>query len=467
MKGAVPSGVMTAIACLRILFTADGDSQPGDIPKHKAQGVADAFLKARWRSPRKCGAVAPLAFVVADHHVENLDPTEVQGLAAELEKVLFPGRPIGQIALMTFEGDEQAVLKFASLSQKELKGLLNGEGYGGEPGRVHVITADSIEPLPATRAEAKVQAKEKAAEKKSGLATATTVVKEAAPAPAPAPAPVIPVIEPAKAEAPVQDGPPVVKPEPGKTKSQPSLAAKLAAKPAPPPPPPAETGWWGIYDLAESVFVGSAIGMRADLVGPPPEEDDKLLKRDLVALTDAQATLKSAKFGEIHVPFGFWNLTTPASQEAYKTRLSRYPLDQQPRLVATVYATPREASIGMLQQARAFLQGSFARMDVRISDPTFPISGLPPELVDTITLVLDGETDHDRLKQILKFVERKSQYAAKGVRQVVANVASDVELEACKAGGITRVQGPAVTDLLDKPVASAEGAPVALARNAA
>jgi len=101
---------MTAIACLRILFT-DGESRPGEVPKHKAQGVADAFLKARWRKPRKCGAVAPLAFVIADTRVDQLDPTELQALAAELEKVLFPGRPIGTIALMSFEGDEQAVLQ--------------------------------------------------------------------------------------------------------------------------------------------------------------------------------------------------------------------------------------------------------------------------------------------------------------------------------------------------------------------
>ncbi len=81
---------MTAICCLRILFTV-GESQPGEVPKHKAQGVADAFLKARWRAPRKCGAVAPMAFVLADNRVETLDPTEMQALAAELEKVLFPG----------------------------------------------------------------------------------------------------------------------------------------------------------------------------------------------------------------------------------------------------------------------------------------------------------------------------------------------------------------------------------------
>jgi hypothetical protein len=460
---------MTAIACLRILFTADGESQPGDIPKHKAQGVADAFLKARWRKPRKCGAVAPLAFVIADHDVEHLDPTEVQGLAAELEKVLFPGRPIGQIALMTFEGDEQAVLQFAALSQKELHGLMKGEGYEGEPGRVHVITADSIEgPLPSTREEAKLAAAqvavEKAGEKKQGLAAATTVVKEPA-AKAAAPISAIPLAEASPSVAVAPEGPPIVKP-PAAKPAAPVAVNKPAAKVAAPPPPP-ETGWWGIYDLAEGAFAGSTIGMRADLIGPPPEDDAKLLKRDLIALTDAQAALKTAGFGEIHVPFGFWNLTTPSSQESYKSRLSRYPLDQQPRLVATIYGTPREASIGMLQQMRAFLQGSFARMDVRIADPTFPIAGLPPELVDTITLVLDGETDHDRLKQILKFVERKAQYAAKDVRQAVANVASAVELEACKAGGITRVQGPAVTELMDKPVAAAEGAPLAVARSAA
>lgn len=458
---------MTAIACLRILFTADGESQPGDIPKHKAQGVADAFLKARWRKPRKCGAVAPLAFVIADHKADHLDPAEVQGLAAELEKVLFPGRPIGQIALMTFEGDEQAVLKFAALTQKELRGLMNGEGYEGEPGRVHVITADSIDgPLPSTRAEAKVYAEEKAAEKTSGLAAATTIAKDPPPAAkASAPVSTVPLAEAAPPAAVAPEPPPVA--APAKPQAAPAAAKPAAAAKVAPPPPPAETGWWGVYDLAENAFVGSAIAMRSDLLGPPPEDDAKLLKRDLIALTDTQAALKTAGFGAIHVPFGFWNLTTPSSQDAYKSRLSRYPLDQQPRLVASIYATPREASIGMLQQMRAFLQGSFARMDVQIADPTFPIQGMPPELVDTITLVLNGETDHDRLKQILKFVERKSQYVAKGVKQAVANVTSGVELEACKAGGITLVQGPAVTDLLDKPVAAAEGAPLAQSQNAA
>lgn len=438
---------MTAIACLRILFNAAGENQPGEVPRSKAQAVADAFLKARWRAPRKCGAVAPLAFVLADNRVETLEPTEMQALAAELEQVLFPGRKGGQVCLMTFEGDESAVLKFASLSQKDLAGLVAGKGYGGAAGRVHVITADAVESVPSTRQEAKALAAEK---------------NEPAPAPAPAapetpPEPTPPeVVE----EAPAKDVPQ------GEAKPAAVKSVKAAAPKPPPPPPPPQTGWWGVYDLSANAYAGSLIGMRADLVEPPPEEDDKLLKRDLACLTDAQAALKGAAFGEIHVPFGFWNLTTPSAQEAYKSRLSRYPLDQQPRLVATIYGTPREASLGMLQQMRAFLKGSFAFMDLRVDDPTFPIHGLPPELVDSVTLVLSGETERDRLANILKFVERKASYAGKGVMQCMAGVSSRVELEACQAGGVVRIQGLAVTDLMDKPVAAAEGAPVALGQAA-
>jgi hypothetical protein len=409
---------MTAIACLRILFNPGGESQPGEVPKSKAQAVADAFLKSRWRAPRKCGAVAPLAFVLADNRVEAFDPTEMQDLAAELEQVLFPGRQGGQVCLMTFEGDETAVLKFASLSQQELAGLVAGQGYGGAAGRVHVITADAVESVPSTPAEAKILAAEKAA------AEGATE---------------IPLAE------------------------KPAKVAKATAAPkAPPPPPPAQTGWWGVYDLSADAFAGSLIGMRADLLEPPPEDDNKLLKRDLVCLTDAQAAMKTATFGEILVPFGFWNLTTPSAQDAYKSRLSRYPLDQQPRLVATIYGTPREASLGMLQQMRAFLKGSFAFMDLRVDDATFPIHGLPPELIDSVTLLLTGETEFDRMSSIQKFVERKHTYDGKGVLQGVAGVASRAELDACRAGGLVRVQGPAITTLLDKPIAAAEGAPIAL-----
>jgi len=421
---------MTAIACLRLLIDDDA------FPAARAQEAADVYLKVRWTPPRRYGAVAPLAFVLADNRAAQLDPVEMQALAAELEASLFPGRKSGQVCLMTFEGDETAVLKFASLSQAELAGLVAGEGYGGAAGRVQVITADAIRAVPSTREEAR-EAKAAAASAPSPPAAA------AAPVPASVPAPV--------QKRPAPSSPPIV----------------AKAKAAPPPPPPSQTGWWGLYDLTGDAFVGSVIGLRADLTEPPPELDSALLTRDLACLNDAQPVLKAATFGDLYLPFGFWNLTTPSSQEAYKRRLSRYPLDMQPRLGASVYGTPREASIGLVQQMRAFLKGGFTFLDLNVVDPTFPVHNLPPELIDSVTLSLTGEDERERLAAILKFVERQNVYRGKAVLQVVAGVQTANELEACRQGGVARVQGPAVTGFLDIPVAKAEGAPLVQARDAA
>jgi hypothetical protein len=433
---------MTAIACLRLLIGDDA------FPAARAQEAADLYLKARWKAPRKYGSVAPLAFVLADNRAEQLDPVEMQALAAELEASLFPGRKAGQVCLMTFEGDETAVLKFASLTQAELAGLVAGDGYGGAAGRVQVITADAIRAVPSTREEARVAKAEAAA------------AAEAAPPPAPIePEPVAAAAEPAPAPEPA---PVAVEKRP------PAAPAPVASKPKPPPPPPPpQTGWWGLYDLSANAFVGSVIGMRADLDQPPPELDSALLTRDLACLNDAQAAFKTAPFGDFYLPFGFWNLTTPSSQEAYKRRLSRYPLDLQPRLGASVHGTPREASLGLVQQMRAFLKSGFAFLDLNVVDPTFPVHNLPPELIDSVTLSLPDGDERERINAIVKFIERQGTYRAKGVTQCVAGLLTANELEACRQGGIARVQGPAITGVLDAPLSQAEGAPLVAARDAA
>ena len=418
---------MTAIACLRLLIDDDA------FPAARAQAAADLYLKARWTAPRRYGAVAPLAFVLADHRAAQLDAEEMQALAAELEAVLFPGSSGGQVCLMTFEGDESSVLKFASLGQAELQGLMAGRGYGGAAGRVQVITAEAIRAVPSTHEEARL---------------AQAAAPPPAPTPTPTPTPPAPTPTPTPTRAPTSTPPPT-------------------ARPPAAPPPPAPTGWWGVYDLSLEAFCGSRLGLRADLAQAAPEDDSALLTRDLTGLNDAQPLLKTATFGDLCLPFGFWNLTTPASQEAYKRRLSRYPLDLQPRLGASVYGTPREASLGLVSQIRAFLKGSFAFLDLNVVDPTFPVHTLPPELIDSVTLTLTGEDERQRLAQILKFVERQAVYRGKGVAQIVAGVATANELEACRQGGVARVWGPAITAFLDAPVEQAEGQPLAGARAAA
>ena len=408
---------MTAIACLRILLTA-AETAGASVPPAHVEAAADLYLKHRWKHPRRYGVVAPLAFVLADTKAEQLNPEEMQALAVELETSLFPGRKSGQVCLMTFEGDENAVLQFASLSQAELAGLMAGRGYSGAPGHVQVITAEEIRAVP-------------------------SAPPEAAPAPQP---------KPAATTAPIET---TAKPKSAPAKPAPAPIRPITAAAPAKPAAPLTTGWRAVYDLSTDSIVGAVLGHRADLAAPRPEEDAELLARDLTGLNDAQFGFPTVKTGEgaLFLPLSFWNLTTPASQEAYKRRLSRYPLDLQPRLGATVYDTPREPSMGLLQQIRAFLHGSFAFIDLCISDPNFPVNTLPGDIASSISLELRDEPDAERVKAIALFASRQSVYRAKGVHQAVIGVRTAKELDACRAAGLTYVSGPAVSGLLDKPPA--------------
>ncbi len=157
------------------------------------------------------------------------------------------------------------------------------------------------------------------------------------------------------------------------------------------------------------------IGLRSDLMGPRPTEDAALLTRDLTCLNDAQtAFAKAGDAGMLFVPFSFWNLTSPASQEAYKRRLSRYPMAMQARLGATIYDTPREPSLGLLGQIRTFLAPHFAFIDLNITEPNFPVGTLPGELATSITLSLPEDDLRLRIEAIAKFASYQSAYRAKG-----------------------------------------------------
>jgi hypothetical protein len=149
------------------------------------------------------------------------------------------------------------------------------------------------------------------------------------------------------------------------------------------------------------------IGLRADLQSPRPTEDAALLSRDLNCLNDAQVAFAHPSFqkgagdaGMLFVPFSFWNLTSPASQEAYKRRLSRYPMAMQARLGATVYDTPREPSLGLLGQIRTFLAPHFAFIDLNITEPNFPVGTLPGDLATSITLSLPEDDLRGRVEAI-------------------------------------------------------------------
>lgn len=135
---------MTAIACLRIVVGESLQFTDADSLADLVSKVASAYLETRWNWPRRHGLVAPFAFVLADPRATRLDPRELQVLAAELHQRLFGEESAGEVSLLSFEGDQREVMRFAGANDKELRAFLRGETdqFGG--GRLCRITPDEV-----------------------------------------------------------------------------------------------------------------------------------------------------------------------------------------------------------------------------------------------------------------------------------------------------------------------------------
>jgi hypothetical protein len=135
---------MTAIACLRIVVGESLQFTDADSMADLVSKIAAAYLETRWSWPRRYGLVAPFAFVLADPRATQLDPRELQILASELHQRLFGYESAGEVSLLTFEGDQREVMRFAGANDKELRAFLRGETdqFGG--GRLCRITPDEV-----------------------------------------------------------------------------------------------------------------------------------------------------------------------------------------------------------------------------------------------------------------------------------------------------------------------------------
>jgi hypothetical protein len=135
---------MTAIACLRIVVGESLQFTDADSLADLVSKIAAAYLETRWTWPRRYGLVAPFAFVLADPRATQLDPRELQVLSSELHQRLFGHESAGEVSLLTFEGDQREVMRFAGANDKELRAFLRGETDQFGSGRLCRITPDEV-----------------------------------------------------------------------------------------------------------------------------------------------------------------------------------------------------------------------------------------------------------------------------------------------------------------------------------
>ncbi len=385
---------MTTIACLKV-FVADDqgaanfDALPGLVAK-----IAGAYLETTWVWPRRYGLVAPFSFVLADPRVTQLDPRELQKIAADLQFKLFGREGEGDVALLLFEGDQSDVMRFAGTNSDALKALLAGEDDGAFKGRICKITPN-------------------------GVASVTP------------------------AGGSIEGAPPA---EELATRAAAAAEATFSGMEAEIHPSPLQVDWWGIYYQAKERFVGS--GMNWPMLGATgPPDDTSAMIHDLTFLNAAKDIMIKAPVGFVFLPINFSHIIKPTGREAYRPPIQAIGPGFRPRMAASVYNVPREPSYGAIKQISDFLRPYFSRINLQVEDPGFRVAALPMDIVESVTLFLSGRSDRERLTALNQFHGDPTAYRNRKVWQGVIGVRNQRELDLCHRFKTPFLSGPMIATL--------------------
>ena len=156
---------MAGMACLRICIEHGARSVTLDgVTPAKIDKTASGYIDQRWKAPRRHGRVGPGAYVLIDPIADVLDGEELRQLAAELQVHLFGTQGQQDLCMLTFEGDEDQVLKFTTLPEEELLAMRGG----GEPpppeGRTRIVSQDGVREIAPWGSTARVAAETAKAE---------------------------------------------------------------------------------------------------------------------------------------------------------------------------------------------------------------------------------------------------------------------------------------------------------------
>jgi hypothetical protein len=405
---------MTAIACLKIFIGAKVSDANQTALAGLVGKVAGAFLDSRWSWPRRWGEVAPFTFVIADPRTTRLDGHEVTSLAAELHLRLFGQGGEGDVRLLMFEGETDAVMRFASQEPAELEKYLTGPGPAvGMEGRLLRVTADGV----------------------YALAPASELGPVPPPATAPSAAP----------------------------QSEPAAAPRLPPRTIAGKEPEWLAQFRGVYSTRNASFVGGVVqparldgSIRRSVVdGSAEMPDDQAEAFDEAAVNATVTALGQLRQpGVLFTPLAYQAIIHRGLRQTRETWLHRLAPDARPRLAATVYDVPRDPPYTAIVHIQTLLRPYFAFVDLQTADPDFQIDKLANEAVNSVTFSLPDADDPVRMAAANRFIANRDAYKRRRIWPALTNVRSAREIDAFIAAGISFLTGPAISEPVDAPIAA-------------
>ena len=106
-------------------------------------------------------------------------------------------------------------------------------------------------------------------------------------------------------------------------------------------------------------------------------------------------------------------------------------------------------------EAKQFLAPYFGALDLLIADPETDFKALESGIARSATLALSNDDEAMRDAAIRRFMSQKQLFRAKHIWPMVANLRSRHEMQVCNSAGALFLHGPAVSNILEKPVAMA------------
>ncbi|MDQ0464794.1 hypothetical protein QO010_002578 [Caulobacter ginsengisoli] len=402
---------MTAIACLKIFIGANVREANQATLAGLVTKVAGAFLETRWRWPRRWGEVAPFTFVIADPRTTRLDGHEVTSLAEELHFKLFGQGTDGDVRLLMFEGEPDAVMRFAAQDPAALAEYLDHAGpVEGLEGRLLRVTADGVYAL--------APAHEVGAVPPPSLPTSLPPTSQATPTASPPPARTVPESD-------------------------------------------WEATFRGVYSTRNATFVGGVVqagrrdgSVRSSLVdGPSCMPDGDAEAFDEACINETVAALAvSEPSGVLFVPMAYQAIIHRGQRQTRETWLHRLPQAARPRLAVTVYDTPRDPPYTAIVQIQTLLRPFFAFIDLQTTDPDFQIDKLANEAVNSVTLALPDADDPVRVAVAQRFLRNREAYKRRRIWPALTNVRTAREIDSFVNAGIPFLSGMGIAEPVQTPV---------------
>ena len=160
--------------------------------------------------------------------------------------------------------------------------------------------------------------------------------------------------------------------------------------------------------------------------------------------------------GLLFLPISFSSVVHPAARGTYRAGLEGLPELGRSRLAAAVYDVPRAPSYAAISQLKTFLGPYFGFIDLQTSDPDFQIDAMADHAVDSITLSLPDTNEGSRAVELTRFMANRESYRRRHIWPAVTNVRTRRELAFCESLRVPFLSGRGVCDNLAAPVGPIE-----------